>query len=86
MSKLLRPELRLDDGSYLNPILVDRRKISDEQIEKLKALHAEKNRIMRWAHDEIKRVEFQMQAEWGFDLNEELHTHRFKIPYPEKVK
>ncbi len=74
-----------DAGDVLNHRLIVEKDLSKDEVLKLVYLHNKKDEIMRKAHDKIKEIEFQMQDVWGFERDESKHTHRFNIPYPEKL-
>ena len=84
MNDIPEHELELDNGGILNPALVQKQHLTLEDVRVLVGLHAEKDNIMREAHDRIKEIEFVMQEVWGFGQDETKHTHRFRIPYPEQ--
>lgn len=83
MSKLTLTQLFLPDGSYLNSDLVEQQGLTADDVRVLVLLHFQKDEIMRQAHEKIRAIENQMQMAWGFEVDENRHTHRHRVPSPD---
>lgn len=73
----------------LNPYLVAKQGLNRVDIARLIVLHAWKDWIFQRAENggdvqkllkELQRIEFAMQAVWGFERDESKHTWKYLMP------
>lgn len=73
----------------LNPFLVAKQHLNRVDIARLIVLHGEKDVIFKRAEtgedaygllDELRGIEFAMQAVWKFDRDESKHTWKYLMP------
>jgi len=79
----------------LNQKLIEKQKITEEGVIKIKKPHRKKNKlfskISRWMEEgndkkiilsakKLKEIEFKMQDVWGFERDSNKHIHWFQNP------